>query len=74
MSEQLQKNAEKIRLTTFNAIAAAGGGHFGGSLSLSEILAVLYFKVMKIDPRKPEDADRDRFILSKGDQGLLSGV
>ena len=69
MSEQLQKNAEKIRLTTFNAIAAAGGGHFGGSLSLSEILAVLYFKVMKIDPRKPEDADRDRFILSKGHGG-----
>ena len=69
MSEELQKIAKKIRITTFTAIAEAGGGHFGGSLSIAEILAVLYFKVMRIDPEKPEGEDRDHFILSKGHGG-----
>ena len=69
MSQELQEIAEKVRLTTFKAIAAAGGGHFGGSLSIIEILTVLYFKVMVIDPNNPEDEKRDRFILSKGHGG-----
>ena len=55
MSQELQEIAEKIRLATFKAIVEAGGGHFGGSLSVAEILAVLYFKVMRVDPKNPED-------------------
>jgi len=65
----LKKTAESIRLNTFKAIAGAGGGHFGGSLSVVEILTVLYFKVMNIDPANPDDDKRDRLVLSKGHAG-----
>jgi transketolase len=65
----LRKIANRLRYQTFAVIAHAGGGHFGGSLSISEILTVLYFQVMKIDPQNPEDEQRDRFILSKGHGG-----
>lgn len=63
------KTAQRIRRLTFEAIATSGRGHYGGSLSLSEILAVLYFRVMNIDPEKPKSPERDRFILSKGHGG-----
>lgn len=69
MTNELDEIARKIRLTTFKAIAKSGHGHFGGCLSISEILSVLYFKVLKIDPKNPEDDNRDRFILSKGHGG-----
>ena len=65
----LQKTVSKIRRTTFKAIAEAGGGHFGGSLSVIDILTVLYFEIMNIDPTNPEMDERDRFILSKGHGG-----
>lgn len=68
-TENLRKIADRLRYHTFAAIAHAGGGHFGGSLSISEILAVLYFHVMKVDPQNPDDEQRDRFILSKGHGG-----
>ena len=45
---------------------AAKSGHPGGSLSIAEILTYLYFKEMNIDPKDPQKADRDRFVLSKG--------
>ena len=44
----------------------ATSGHLGGSMSLCEILAVLYFDKMRVDPTNPGDPDRDRFVLSKG--------
>lgn len=66
---ELEKTAKKIRLNTFKAVANAGGGHFGGSLSVVEILTVLYFEVMNIDPEAPRDDLRDRLILSKGHAG-----
>lgn len=65
----LRATAAEIRKTTFTSITYAGGGHYGGSLSLSEILACLYFGAMNIDPENPEDPDRDRFVLSKGHAG-----
>jgi transketolase len=65
----LRETADNIRFRTFMAIAHAGGGHFGGSLSISEILAVLYFHVLKVNPNNPRDDQRDRFILSKGHGG-----
>ena len=46
--------------------ADAASGHPGGSLSAVEILTVLYFDQMNIDPKDPKKADRDRFVLSKG--------
>ena len=63
---ELQCIANRIRLNTIKSITAAGSGHPGGSLSVVDILATLYFKVMKIDPKDHKWPDRDRFIMSKG--------
>lgn len=61
--------AREIRKLTINQIAHLGIGHIGGSMSIVEVLTVLYFKVMDVDPNNPQRADRDRFILSKGHAG-----
>ncbi len=63
---ELQKVATKIRLGALEEIFSASSGHPGGSLSIAEILAYLYFDKMNIDPKNPKMADRDRFVLSKG--------
>lgn len=62
----LEKIAIKIRTKAVEMVYNAKSGHPGGSLSLADILAVLYFKELKIDPQRPNDPDRDRVILSKG--------
>lgn len=64
--EQLNEVAQKIRIHIIESLHAAGSGHPGGSLSAAEILAVLYFRQMDVDPGKPDWAERDRFVLSKG--------
>jgi len=64
--EELEEKAKVLRLDVIEATTAAGSGHPGGSLSSAELLAALYFKVMKHDPSDPSWEDRDRFILSKG--------
>jgi len=63
---QLKQIAHQIRRDIFESLYCAGSGHPGGSLSLAEIISVLYFKVMDIDPLRPDWEDRDRFVLSKG--------
>ncbi len=55
-----------LRADIIRMIAAAGSGHPGGSLSVIDILAVLYAKHLRHDPKKPEWPERDRLILSKG--------
>lgn len=55
-----------IRQNIIEMLATAGSGHPGGSLSMVEILTVLYFEKMQIRPEMPKWADRDRFVLSKG--------
>ncbi|MBP1677317.1 MAG: transketolase [Bacteroidetes bacterium] len=62
----LRLSAEEIRKRVVEIIYSAKGGHIGGSLSSVEIETALYFYVMNIDPSKPGNAERDRFILSKG--------
>ena len=62
----LQKTALKIRQGALTAVYSAGAGHPGGSLGIAELLAYLYFAEMKVDPKNPDDPDRDRFVLSKG--------
>jgi transketolase len=62
----LEEKARIIRKHIIEMIYNAGSGHPGGSLSATDILTILYFKVMKHDPKKPKWDDRDRFILSKG--------
>ena len=64
--ERLTEIANLIRIKDIKMVINAGSGHVGGGMSVAEILAVLYFHVMRIDPQNPEWAERDRFILSKG--------
>lgn len=65
----LEEKAMEIRQLTIESIGKLGIGHIGGSLSICDLLALLYFDVMKVDPKNPNDGDRDRFILSKGHGG-----
>jgi transketolase len=64
--EQLQKLANKLRRRVIDTLWRAQAGHPGGSLSAADIMATLFFEVMKVDPADPNWDDRDRFILSKG--------
>ncbi len=58
--------ANKVRKNALTAVYSAQSGHPGGSLSIADLLAYLYFEVMNVDPKNPENPDRDRFVLSKG--------
>jgi transketolase len=62
----LKALTKQLRLDIIRMIESAGNGHPGGSLSIIDILTVLYWKFLKHDPRKPDWEGRDRFILSKG--------
>jgi len=64
--EELKTMAATIRCDIIEMVHAAGSGHPGGSLSATDIVTALYFRVMRIDPKTPNWPDRDRFILSKG--------
>jgi len=64
--EEMETVAKKLRRHIISMIGRANSGHPGGSLSAVEILAALYFKVLRHKPSDPGWADRDRFILSKG--------
>ncbi len=63
---QLELIAYKIRKHAIDGVYNAASGHPGGSLSISDILSVLYFSEMNVNPSNPSDPDRDRFVLSKG--------
>ncbi len=63
---ELQKIANEVRKSIITAVHSARSGHPGGSLSAADIFTYLYFEEMNIDPRDPQKADRDRFVLSKG--------
>ena len=63
---ELEKMAKRLRRYVITMIATAGSGHPGGSLSATDIVTTLYFKIMRHDPKNPPWPDRDRFILSKG--------
>ena len=65
-NKQLQKIATNVRKNVIEAVYNAASGHPGGSLSIADILTVLYFEEMNIDPKNPKNPDRDRFVLSKG--------
>lgn len=64
--EDLRKISQKIRADVLRATTEAGSGHPGGSLSATDILVTLYWRVLKHDPKNPKWPQRDRFILSKG--------
>ena len=64
--KELSLIAAKIRVGVIESTHAAGAGHPGGSLSIADILAYLYFEEMNVYPDDPKCEDRDRFVLSKG--------
>ena len=64
--ERLKSKAAEMRKDIITMVGAANSGHPGGSLSAADILAALYFHVMRHDPKDPKRPDRDRFVLSKG--------
>ncbi|OGU54970.1 MAG: hypothetical protein A2V66_15320 [Ignavibacteria bacterium RBG_13_36_8] len=63
---RLEKIANDLKVKIIRMIAKSGIGHAGGSMSIAEIVAVLYFHVMRVNPENALDENRDRFILSKG--------
>ncbi len=63
---KLAKVANDIRKGALTAVFSAASGHPGGSLGIADILAYLYFEEMNVDPKNPDNPDRDRFVLSKG--------
>jgi len=64
--QELQGIANDLRCLVIRMIHRAGSGHPGGALSAADIVATLYFSVLRIDPARPCWPDRDRFVLSKG--------
>ena len=69
MNCNLKDVAREIRCDVIHSIAHLGVGHIGGCLSVVELMAVLYFEAMNIDPKNPKMEGRDRFICSKGHAG-----
>ena len=63
---ELRRRATEIRRRDLQMVVDAGNGHIGGDLSATDILATLYFGVLRVNPERPDDPERDRFILSKG--------
>ena len=69
MNCDLKEVCKDIRCDTVSCIGHLGVGHIGGCLSVVELLGVLYFKEMNIDPANPKMKGRDRFVCSKGHAG-----
>ena len=63
---ELKKIANEVRKGIITSTHSAKAGHPGGSLSAAEVFTYLYFEEMNVDPKNPQDPDRDRFVLSKG--------
>ena len=69
--KELKKRAQQLRYNVLEMIGVGVAGHWGGSASLAETMAVLYFHVMNADPSDPHAPDRDRLLLSKGHAALI---
>ena len=69
--KKLQKIAQQLRLNVLDMIGVNVAGHWGGSSSLAETMAVLYFHAMNVDGKNPKNPDRDRLLLSKGHAALI---
>lgn len=63
---ELKIQATKIRMRTWEMIYKAGTGHTGGDFSITDILTVLYFNVLNVNPKDPKNPERDIYIQSKG--------
>lgn len=70
-NKALQRKALQLRKDVARMIGVGKVGHLGGSCSLADIVTVLYYDEMKVDPHNPKLPDRDRFLLSKGHAALI---
>ena len=59
----LKNKAKNLRIDIIKMITKANSGHTGGSLSVIDLLTLLFFKEMKVNPAQPQDKERDRFVL-----------
>ena len=66
VKQLVQEKAKAIRVSIVQSVTAAKSGHPGGSLSIADVMALLYYVEMNVDPANPKDPNRDRFVLSKG--------
>lgn len=64
--QELKSMSKVIRKDIVTMLTESASGHPGGSLSIADIVTILYFDEMNIDPKNPKDPNRDRFVLSKG--------
>ena len=64
--KELEEIARRVRIGIIEGVYNAKSGHPGGSLSVADILTVLYFNQMNIDEKNPKSNSRDRLVLSKG--------
>ena len=62
----LKNEATRLRILSVRATTAAGSGHPTSCLSAADIVATLFFSVMRFDPKNPKNPNNDRFVLSKG--------
>ncbi|KMZ54454.1 transketolase [Dorea sp. D27] len=69
MEQDLKQYSARIRTVLLKLLRAKNGGHLGGSMSIIEVLSVLYGRQMKYDPKNPEWEERDLLVLSKGHAG-----
>jgi transketolase len=66
---ELKRKAREVRVMTLDAFGHLGVGHVGGALSVIEVLTILYYRHMKMDPAAPKMPGRDKLVLSKGHAG-----
>ncbi|MDR2247443.1 MAG: transketolase [Treponema sp.] len=66
---QVKTKAMEIRKLTIEEIGTLGSGHIGGAMSVADVLALLYFHRMRVDPANPRWEDRDQLVVSKGHAG-----
>ena len=64
--DELRKTSQYLRQLVIRELAAAGSGHAAGCLGFADVMAVLYFHAMRLDPKNPDWQDRDVFVMSNG--------
>ena len=64
--DNLREKTYELRQNILDIVVAGKGGHIGGDMSVVDILATLYFRVMNVSPKNQDSPDRDRFVMSKG--------
>ncbi|MBI9077023.1 MAG: transketolase [Desulfatibacillum sp.] len=68
--KELEQHAWQARHDIIDITGWSGGAHIGGGLSVADMLVILYFKYLNVDPKNPQWEDRDRLIVSKGHAGV----